>query len=154
MAFRTKRYDEVAPSKPVQGFLTPCLLPFGRTPRCPSCAAPVSAAGVHNLSAIQSPLCAGSRGTGSLAPNMCLALPQPLSLFPRERQHPTTTYSLNNPLAAWPNELLSHGYFSLEICQRRKDEGWGGCRQTKLGAWVDRGRGKEGEEWESKGWGS
>lgn len=85
-------------------------------------------------------LCAGSP-----APKLCLC-----SSFPMSHRNVCSAYSLYNPLAAWPNELTSHCYISLEFCQRTKDQGQGGLRQTKSGAWVDRGRGKVGEELERK----
>lgn len=98
----------------------PCLLLFCRITCCPSHAASVLDTGAHNLRAMKRPLHPGSWGMGSLTPNMCPTLLQPLSLIPRECQHPTIACSLNNPLAALPNELLSHGYFG--DLPKRKEE--------------------------------
>lgn len=72
--------------------------------------------------------------------------PSCLPMEQRHRQHPATARSLNNPLAARPRKLLSRSYFSLETCQRVKDEGRGGWRPTKPGTWGDweRGKGEEG----------
>lgn len=93
-----------------------------------------------------------SRSLRTASPPAPLAhpcVPQHPSCLPmeqRHRQHPATARSLNNPLAAWPRKLLSRSYFSLETCQRVKDEGRGGWRPTKPGTWGDweRGKGEEG----------
>lgn len=52
----------------------------------------------------------------------------------------TSHHQFNNPLMVWPHKLLSHSYFSLEFCQRLKDQVRGGWMLTKPGTWRDQER--------------